>query len=589
MQFKRFYTKAGIHPFDEVTWITTIAEIINHKDPERSFCQEDVEFPDFYSKNAVNIIASKYFAGIIGVDREYSLKQLIYRIVDTIRRWGNDRGYFDTNDDEIIFKDELTYMLLHQIYAFNSPVWFNLGNKFRNGKYQSSACFISRIDDTLESIGESLNTWMQIFKDGSGVGSNKSLLRSSHETISGGGSSSGPCSFTRIHDQVGAVTKSGGISRRAAIMEILDIDHGDIETFIWQKKREEDKAKVLIKAGYSIEEAINSVFFQNSNQSVRAFDSFMKCVEGNEEWALLERKSVNFELIEDMSRTTSQGDFYLYNSSWYIRSSVSESYYKVIKWIKARVLFSSLVKCAWETGDPGIQFHDTINSWHTCPNDGEIRASNPCSEYMFLDDTSCNLGSLNLLKFIDDNGLFYIKSFQHSVRIALTAQDILVDYSSYPTERIAEKTKRYRTLGLGYTNLGAYLLRHCIAYDSDKGRNYAAAINALMHNTAYKVSSEIAKILGPFKAWEGNREPMRNIMKRHLDATIKLTKVPGYDLNFTEIISTAVRCAQQNAAEDKQFRNAQVTVLAPTGTISFIMDCETTGIEPALDLVTYKN
>ncbi len=616
MHFKRYFTK-DIHPYNEVTWIRTTAEIKGS-----GFKQENVEFPDFYSQNAINIIASKYFAGKIGTsEREYSLKQLIIRVVGTNVQWGFLQGYFELTkkeaekfaidfigEDQVldpvrynyglykqiynsfenakIYSDELTHMLLHQTFSFNSPVWFNMGNPY--SKPQASACFIVSAEDTMESIAENAATEMQIFRLGSGAGTNRSKLRSSREFIGGGGKASGPNSFMKIYDAVANVTKSGGKSRRAAKMEILNVDHGDIKEFIWQKKIEEDKAKALIKAGYSdkfndVNGAYGSVFFQNSNQSVRVTDAFMQAVEKDEDWALIERipEKSRLSWIGD-EKHTSQGIFYINNIGSY--KFDDGLYTKVIEWVKAQDLFREITQCAWETGDPGIQFHDTINFWYTCKASGAIEASNPCSEYMFLDDTSCNLASLNLIKFYKDDK-FQIDSFQQAVRIGITAMDIWIDYAHYPTEKIAQETKKYRTLGLGYTNLGALLLRMGFAYDSDQGRNIAAAITSLMHATAYNQSRNLAIELSPFKVWSSNSKDVVQILKQHRDAIEKLhARVKGNEIE--ETVSSALM--QMESCVNGPVRNAQVTVLAPTGTISFMMDAETTGIEPVLALTSYK-
>lgn len=635
LTFKRYFTKENIHPYTEVEWKQTTAKIENKKDPSKSFIQENVEFPDFYSDNAINIISEKYFAGKLGTpEREYSLKQPIDRVVGTNIQWGFQQGYFgeegfedypdkyrgvveynpeivsyilSSNEQARIFSDELKFMLLHQMFSFNSPVWFNVGNPARKGKYQISACFINSAEDNMEHILENAEVEGQIFRYGSGAGANRSKLRSSRERITGGGFSSGPCSFMQIYDAVAKVTKSGGLTRRAAKMEILNTDHGDIKKFIWQKKKEEDKAKALIAAGWNNrfddpDGAYGSVFFQNSNQSVRVSDAFMYAVKRDEDWALLERQpDKDPEAIWPLDpldkdyqkkyhldiKETSQGTFLL---NWYYFDYLitDKGYFKVIEWTKAKNLFNEMTQCAWETGDPGIQFHDIINKWHTCKNDSEIEASNPCSEYMFLDDTSCNLGSFRLTRFLDFNGKFNIEAFQHAVRLVTTAMDIWIDNAVYPTEKIAQETKKYRTLGLGYTDLGALLMLKGYAYDSDEGRNYAAAITALMHATAYNQSAELAKYLGSFDEYEKNQSSVNSVLSLH---SINILK------NLTEsdkIFSAALKQIaeiKKTGIDDHYLpvRNAQVTVIAPTGTISFMMDCDTTGIEPMLGLVQYKS
>jgi ribonucleoside-diphosphate reductase alpha chain len=599
MQFNRRFTKEGVHPFDTVNWITVDAEI-----PGSQFKQEKVEFPDFYSQNAINIIASKYFCGKLNTEeREYSLKQLINRVVNTNVQWGQKQGYFTSDEDKTIYAEELTYMLLYQMYSFNSPVWFNIGNPW--SRQQVSACFIISAEDTIESIGANAAVEMQVFRGGSGAGSNRSKLRSSREGVSGGGKASGPNSFMKIYDAVANVTKSGGKNRRAAKMEILNVDHGDIREFIWQKAEEEKKVQALIAAGWNNrfddpKGAYGSVYFQNSNQSIRATNAFMEAVEKDQDWALLERYPTAVEF--DPNYANAQGQFYRSkDDSWLLKK---EGGYKVIEWLKAKNLFKEAAECAWLTGDPGIQFHDTINEWHTCPNSGTITASNPCSEYMFLDDTSCNLGSLNLMKFFShkkvDNA--WINSFDidgliHASRIATVAKDIWISEAAYPTEKIATETKKYRTIGLGFTNLGALLLSYGLPYDSHKARNLAAAISALIHNTSYATSGELGKELGAFEEWEKNAEAMANVLRKHYDATLvlqnRISILHPDDKYLSDITDKAIEQIKTVTERDASgnfipMRNAQVTVLAPTGTISFMMDCETTGVEPVLGLVSYK-
>lgn len=605
MLFKRHFTKPLVHPYDTVKWIKRTASI-----PGANFLQENVDFPDFYSDNSVNIIASKYFCLHTDGQREDSLHALIDRVVWTNVLWGIQGGYFGeemkqkfanierwTQIDHIgidentqIYADELTYMLLHQMFSFNSPVWFNVGNPARNDQAQVSACFIDELEDNLESIGEHLSTWMQIFKSGSGVGVNRGNLRSKRESIKGGGKSSGPNSFAKIYDQVGAVTKSGGISRRAAVMEIQNIDHGDIRDFIWQKKKEEDKAKALIAAGYSSkfddpDGAYGSVFFQNSNQSVRVTNAFMQAVEVDENWALIEIRSVETKYTSQLKFHTSQGDFYSLRE--YIGDYLKRGnfYYKVIEWVKARKLFLEIAQCAWETGDPGIQFHDIINEWHTCANDGKITASNPCSEFMFLSHTSCNLASHNLIKYYKD-GEFDIKSFVHATQIGITAMDIWIEKAHYPSKKIAIETKKYRTLGIGYANLGALLMRMGLPYDSDKGRNVAGAITALLHAVSLNQSNLLAEELGAFERWEDNKTYMGKVIQAHVNAIDRLLE--RVDISTGFIVIAALSFLQLEDYSNMKFRNAQVTVMAPTGTIAFMMDCETTGVEPFMGLITYK-
>lgn len=478
------------------------------------------------------------------------------------------------------------------MFAFNSPVYFNLGHPLTEP--QISACFIVGIEDTLEDISEKVSLEMQIFKGGSGAGSNRSVLRSSRESISKGGKSSGPCPFMKIYDIASAVTKSGGITRRAAKMEILNIDHGDIQEFIWQKKLEEDKAKALIRAGWNSafddpKGAYGSVFFQNSNQSVSVTDNFMLSVESKEPWALVERYPT---LRSDLTftRATHQGRFYTNDAGEDFLFCKDDLYYRVIEWVPSEDLFNSLGACAWETGDPGIQFHDNINSFHTCKEDGEIVASNPCSEYFFLNDTSCNLASLNLVKFLDPlSNNFDFDKFEYACRIAITAQDILISPAHYPSEKIGNNTKKYRTLGLNYSNAGALLMRKGLPYGSAEGRYYLSSITALMHGVAYHQSSVIANLLGSFDGYSDNRSSMLDVISKHI-SNIKKFLVEEKQ-SISEAINMFTRAQirlNSIISSSPKFRNAQVTVLAPTGTISFMMDCETTGCEPVINLITYK-
>lgn len=631
MQFERIFTTKDIHPFDDekLQWTTTDASI-----SAAGFEQKSVEFPKRFSQNAINIISQKYFAGKVGdEDREYSLKQLINRVVDTMTLWGLVQGYFGYSSEEYmlshiirpdrvkgqilekpweyfdtieqlvekfdniqIFNYELKHILVNQMAAFNSPVWFNLGNKFNN--QQVSACFINDIYDDLESIADNNTTEMMIFRDGSGAGKNSSRLRSSTEDIRGGGKASGAVSFMRINDATAGVTKSGGKSRRAAKMEILDIDHGDIEEFIKVKGNEERKAKLLMEAGYPYEEAYNTVAFQNSNFSVRITDIFMQAVEGDREWALLERTHRSFNPSEvNHHRDGVQGAFYntIFKNGHYLKTD--EGYKKVIKWHKAKDLFSMIAKETWETGDPGLQFHDIINNWHTCTADGEIAASNPCSEYMFLNNTSCNLASINLMKFYTTTTTkttrepgFDMSTFQNVVKLLTMAMDIIVEPAHYPTKKIGETTRQYRTLGLGYANLGALLMASGIPYDSEEGRDYAAAITALMHGTAYKQSWLMGEQYDSFPAFDRNKESVMSVIEKHVDATSPwLSAYSGKD-KYLKIMKEAASeiNAVKRSSDRFAMRNAQVTVLAPTGTIAFIMDCDTTGIEPAFSLISHK-
>ena len=516
------------------------------------FEQADIDVPASWSQLAVNVVASKYFRGHVGTkERESSIAQLIKRVAYTIYEWGRADGYFASDEDAAAFRDELTYMLLHQSYAFNSPVWFNVGV---DSHPQCSACFINSVDDSMESIMELAKTEARLFKGGSGAGSNLSRIRGGDEKLNGGGTASGPVSFMRGFDAFAGVIKSGGKTRRAAKMVILDCDHPDIEAFIDCKAEEEKKAWALIEQGYDgsfTGEAYGSVFFQNANHSIRATDEFMRCAVEDRSWSLRERR--------DPSKTTG---------------------------VSARQLLMKAAEATHICGDPGIQFDSTINLWHTCKTSDRINASNPCSEYMFLDDSACNLGSLNLLKFTTPQGEFETERFRHACVIATLAQEILVDNASYPTAKIAQNSHDYRPLGLGYANLGALLMARGVAYDSEAGRDLAAGITALMCGTAYSTSAEIARCRGPFTGFEKNRTPFLGVMNMHRDHAYALddARIP---LDLREAAHHAwdevVRCGEAHG-----YRNAQVTVLAPTGTIAFMMDCDTTGIEPDIALIKYK-
>lgn len=551
---ERRFTPPDVDPFDEVAWERRTAVITDERG-RVVFEQTDVEVPAFWSQLATNVVVSKYFRGQLGMpERETSVKQVIGRVVDTLTEWGRQMRYFATEADAEAFRDELKYLLLHQYGAFNSPVWFNVGIEPRS---QCSACFIVSVEDTMESILDLAKTEGMIFKFGSGSGSNLSKLRSSEEYLSGGGRASGPVSFMRGFDAFAGVIKSGGKTRRAAKMVILNVDHPDIVEFIECKAKEEQKAWALIEAGYDPGfdvpgGAYDSVYFQNANHSVRVTDAFMRAVEEDHQW-------------HTIARTTGE---------------VMETY-------RARDLFRKIAEAAWVCGDPGLQFHDTTNKWHTVKNSGPINASNPCSEFVFLDDTSCNLASLNLMKFRLPNGDFDVDAFRAAVRIFITAQEIIVDNSAYPTEKIADNSHNFRPLGLGYANLGALLMSLGLPYDSDAGRAYAAAITALMHGEAYRKSAIIARDCGsPFPAFTLNREPMLEVMRMHADAlnSIQAEYVPP------AMMDTLRQLWQETLQLGEQYgyRNAQVTVLAPTGTIAFLMDCDTTGIEPDIALVKYK-
>ena len=547
---KRRNTKAGISPFDKVDWDTRTATITNEKG-ETVFEQKDVETPLSWSQMSTNVVASKYFSGKIGTnDRETSIKQLIGRVSKTISDWGIKDGYFDSLEDRNTFDDELTYLLLHQKAAFNSPVWFNVGV---NENPQCSACFINSVEDTMESILDLVKTEGMLFKFGSGTGTNLSTLRSSKEYLSNSnGKSSGPVSFMKGFDSFAGVIKSGGKTRRAAKMVILNDNHPDIEDFIICKSKEEEKAYSLIKQGYdpSIDgEAYSSIYFQNANHSVRLSNDFMRAVENDDIWYTLEVTTGN-----------------------------------VSKTVNARDLFTQIIDSSWKCGDPGIQFDDTINNWHTCPNTSKINASNPCSEYMFLDDSACNLSSLNLMKFKLSDGEFDIDGFAHAVSVMIIAMDIIVGNSSYPTKKIAENSHNFRPLGLGYANLGALLMSIGLPYDSERGREYASDITALMTGYAYKTSAIIAEKIGAFAGYEKNIDPMMNVVKMHKLHLRTGALVPSRMCKISHFVySDALKISNKHG-----FRNSQVTVLAPTGTIAFMMDCDTTGVEPDISLVKYK-
>jgi ribonucleoside-diphosphate reductase alpha chain len=552
LEVVRYFSRDGIDPFDEVEWETRSAVIGNEKGAV-VFEQRDVEIPRFWSQQATNIVVSKYFRGQIGTpERERSVKQLIGRVVDTITSWARDQHYFASEDDLQAFSDDLKHLLVYQKAAFNSPVWFNVGFE----KYpQCSACFINSVQDTMESILGLAKTEGMLFKYGSGTGSNLSTIRSSRELLAGGGTASGPVSFMKGFDAFAGVIKSGGKTRRAAKMVILNADHPDIVEFINCKVEEEKKAWALIDAGYDgsfTGPAYASVFFQNSNNSVRVADEFMRAVLDDREW---------------QTRAVLTGE--------------------VMDTFRARDLMQQIAKATWICGDPGLQFDTTVNDWHTCPNTARINASNPCSEYMFLDDSACNLASINLMRFLGEDGEFDTAAFEAACRVMITAQEILVDNSSYPTPAIAKNSHDYRPLGLGYANLGALLMSRGLPYDSDAGRDCAATITAIMHGAAYAQSAKIARDHGgPFAGYERNREPFLRVMRKHRAALkdIDKTNVPKDLLEAARTIWDEVI----EMGEQYGFRNAQATVLAPTGTIGFMMDCDTTGVEPDIALVKYK-
>ena len=553
LRIERRFTKAGIHPYDEVRWEQRTASIANEKG-ELVFEQKDCEVPAFWSQMATNVVVSKYFRGPLGTPRrEVSVRQMISRVVDTITAWGREGGYFATDADAEAFSDELCHLILHQKMSFNSPVWFNLGVPGRTP--QASACFIQSVDDSMESILNLAKSEGMLFKGGSGTGSNLSAIRSSQEQLAGGGTASGPVSFMKGFDAFAGVIKSGGTTRRAAKMVILNADHPDVESFITCKVTEERKAWALIDAGYDgafTGEAYGSVFFQNSNNSVRVTDEFMRAVDEDRDWQL--------RAITDPSR--------------------------ILKTIKARELLRLMAESAWQCGDPGIQYDTTINDWHTSSNSGRINASNPCSEYMFLDDSACNLASINVLRFLNEDGSFAIDDYRHAVQLTVTAQEIVVSPASYPTEKIGKNSEAFRPLGLGYANLGALLMAKGIPYDSPKGRDLAACLTAILTGEGYAQSARIAREVGPFDGYAVNRQPMLRVMAKHREAAYA---IPSSTVDAD--LLAAARSTWDEAHElgaRHGYRNAQISVIAPTGTISFMLDCDTTGVEPDIALVKYK-
>ncbi len=551
LEIRRYFTKEGVSPFDLVTWERRTAQIANEKG-EVIFEQKDVEVPSTWSQMATNVVVSKYFAGGVGLPgRETSVRQLVGRVAHTMADWGRVNGYFVSEDEAQIFEDELTYLLLTQHAAFNSPVWFNVGVEPHP---QCSACFINSVEDSMESILELAKTEGMLFKFGSGTGTNLSPLRGSKERLHGGGFASGPVSFMRGYDAFAGVIKSGGKTRRAAKMVILDVDHPDIVEFIHCKASEEKKAWTLIDAGYSGDyrgEAYSSIFFQNGNNSVRVSDDFMKAVLDGREWKTIGRKD----------------------------RQPMDTY-------DARDLLTQMAESAHVCGDPGIQFDTIINEWNPCINSGRINSSNPCSEYMFLDDSACNLASLNLLRFVDERGEFDVDKFQHAVEIVFLAQEIVVDSASYPTEKIKINSHKFRPIGLGFANLGALLMSMGLPYDSEEGRQFTAAVSSLMGGTAYLASAKIASRVGPFSEYEENRDPFIRVLRKHQIASQQIDSkmVPDY------LLAAAQQCWDDTLKIAGEFgvKNAQATVIAPTGTIAFMMDCDTTGIEPDIALVKYK-
>jgi ribonucleoside-diphosphate reductase alpha chain len=553
LRIERVYTQPGVHPYDAVAWERRDVVMTNWRDGSVNFEQRGVEFPDFWSVNATNIVTTKYFRGAVGsATREHSLRQLIDRVVSSYRRAGEEHGYFASPDDAEIFDHELTHMLLHQVFSFNSPVWFNVGTK---SPQQVSACFILAVDDTMDSI---LNWYREeglIFKGGSGAGLNLSRIRSSKELLSSGGTASGPVSFMRGADASAGTIKSGGATRRAAKMVILDVDHPDIEEFIETKANEEDKIRALRDAGFDMDlggKDIVSVQYQNANNSVRVNDEFMRAVEEGKEFGLRGRKTG-----------------------------------EVIETVDAKELFRKMAEAAWGCADPGVQYDGTINDWHTCPETGRITASNPCSEYMHLDNSSCNLASLNLMKFLKDDDTFDAATFAKAVEFIITAMDISICFADFPTEAIGETTRAYRQLGIGYANLGALLMATGHAYDSDGGRSLAGAITSLMTGTAYKRSAELAAVVGPYDGYARNAEAHKRVMRKHAAANDAVRPV---DADAARVLHYATKAWQEClAVGDKNgWRNSQASVIAPTGTIGLMMDCDTTGLEPDLALVKFK-
>ncbi|MCR4328259.1 MAG: vitamin B12-dependent ribonucleotide reductase [Patescibacteria group bacterium] len=548
---ERYFTREGVHPFDEVAWKTRRVTVRGTNGARE---ERELEFPEVWSENAAEIAGSKYLRGRVGsTERESSIKQMIGRVVKTVREWGLRYHYFSNAHDADVYAEELTYVLLHQRAAFNSPVWFNLG---LDAKPQCSACFILSVEDSMESILDWITTEGLIFKRGSGAGINLSALRSTRETLSHGGFSSGPVSFMRGADSVAGMIASGGSTRRAAKMVILNVDHPDIMKFIHVKSEEEKKVKALMDGGYDMfdlnDSAWNSIQYQNANNSVRVSDAFMKAVEQDDEWR---------------TKQVTNG-------------AVADTY-------KARDMMRAIAESAWSCGDPGMQFDTTINRWHTCPNSGRINASNPCSEYMHVDNSACNLASINLLHYLTPEGGFDVEGFRRTVDIMILAQEILVDGSSYPTSRIGKNTHDFRQLGLGYANLGALLMSLGIPYDSDEARSSAAAITALMTGEAYRFSAQIARVMHPFSRYQENRDAMLKVLSMHRDAIDNVDDVYSFD---NGIMSAAHEAWSGAVADARRWgvRNSQVSVLAPTGTIALMMDCVTTGIEPEFALVKMK-
>jgi len=554
LSLTRHFTEAGVHPYDMLNWTKRDAAIVNPATGKKAFEQKQVEFPDTWSLNAINIVSQKYFTGTPGTDeREKSLKQLVDRVADTITKYGYEQGYFTNEAEADVFNHELKYILASQRAAFNSPVWFNIGAQRR--AQQASACFILEVEDTMQSILNWYREEGMIFKGGSGAGLNISTIRSSYESLSSsGGKASGPLSFMRGADSSAGAIKSGGKTRRAAKMVVLNIDHPDIEEFIECKAREERKSKVLVEAGFDM--GLNgsdsiSIQYQNANNSVRVTDDFMKAVEEDKDWNLIGVKDG-----------------------------------KTYKTVKARELWRKVAQAAWECADPGVQYDTTINDWHTTPNAGRIQGSNPCSEYMHLNNSACNLASINLLKFLNEDGTYDIEAFKHTVEVIFLAQEILVGYSEYPTEAIDKNARAYRELGIGYANLGAMLMAQGLPYDSEEGRAQAAAITSLMTGYSYATSAKIAKRVGPFAGYNKDRDGMNRVLRKHRDAVRHIDA----SLVSEELLSAAASSWDEAVELGEKYgvRNSQASLLAPTGTIGFMMDCDTTGIEPDFALTKFK-
>ena len=551
LEFRRRFTERGVSPYDQVEWEKRDA-VITDEHGETIFAQHGVEFPKSWSMMATTIVASKYFHGSLDKgERESSVRQLVGRVADQIAAWGVKDGYFADQEAADTFRDELTFLLLNQFAAFNSPVWFNCGVEEHP---QCSACFINSVEDTMDSILTLAKTEGMLFKWGSGTGTNLSTIRSSREQLSSGGRASGPVSFMKGYDSFAGVIRSGGKTRRAAKMVILNVDHPDILDFVDCKSREEQKAHALIEAGYDGSlngEAYASIQYQNANHSVRVSDAFMRAVENDEDWS---------------TRAITDG--------------------APMDTMRARDLFRQIAESAHRCGDPGMQFDDTVNRWHTSKNSGRINASNPCSEYMYLDDSACNLASLNLMKFVSEGGDFDTGGFEHAVDVVLTGMEIIVGNASYPTPRIEENSHEYRPLGLGYANLGALLMHRGVPYDSDVGRSIAAALTSLMTGRAYHQSARIAGVTGPFQGYLGNEQPFLEVMRMHRDAATEIDAEGIPD----EVLSRAQQVWDEAIVlgEEHGFRNGQASVLAPTGTIGLMMDCDTTGVEPDLSLIKHK-